>query len=220
MITANNLTPPQNAFDQAAGAYGGANDIYTTMGVSGSLGNINSYLNPYYDQVLNSALGRLGTQENMAINSIGDSAIRSGAFGGSRHGVAEGITRSEFGKTAAELEADIRSRGFTEAAGMAMADKANAAAGLTQLGDRYFGAGNTVMDNQMQQGTFQQQLLQSILSGADSEFQDYLQNPMQMIDLFSSILSADARRGNAQTTQKKTPGLLDFLSLGLQAWGG
>lgn len=224
MITANNLTPPVStqptAFESSAAAFGGAGDLYRSLGVEGSLSNINAYLNPYYEQVLNSAMGRLDTQKTAALNDIGDQALRSGAFGGSRHGVAEALTRSEFGRLATETDANLRAQGFDRAASMAQADKVASAAGLTQLGQDYFGVGNTIMGSQQQQGTMQQQLLQAILTGGAQGFEEYMQSPYKMIDLFNAIMASDPRRNSMQTTQQSSPGLFDFLSMGLQAWGG
>lgn len=222
MITANDTITPQTAdpHSTAAGMLGTAGDIYKTMGAEGSLTNINSYLNPYYDQVINAALGRLGTQEQMALNQIGDSAIAAGAFGGSRHGIVEGVTRGEFGKAAGELAGNLGMQSFESAADRAFRDQVTSAQGLTGLGGQYYNIGNDIIDRQMNQGTLQQQLMQAILGSADNTFQGLLQNPYQMIDLFNAVLASDPRRANVQGTTQSRPGLLDIASAGLQAWAG
>jgi hypothetical protein len=214
---------PPTAFDTSASHLSKAGDIYSTLGVEGGLSNINQYLNPYYDQVLNSALGRMQTNFNQQRGQVGDQAIAAGAFGGSRHGVMEGVLAGEYNKNVGDLTARTMADGFNTATGLAMQDaglKMNAGSALTQLGGNYFDIGRTIQGDQMQQGTMQQQLLQTILSGGDAAFQDYLSNPYKMIDLFQSIMAADPRRAQMQATTQSTPGLYDYLSLGAQAMGG
>lgn len=214
---------PPTAYDNSASLLGKAGDIYSTLGVEGGLTNINSYLNPYYDQVLNSALGRMQTNYQNQNNAIGDQAISAGAFGGSRHGVMEGILAGEYNKNVGELTANTMNTGWNNAAQLAMTDaqiKGNAANAMTQLGGQYFDIGRTISGDQMNNGTMQQQLLQAILSGGNEGFQEYMQNPYKMIDLFQSIMSNDPRRQQGQTKAQSTPGLFDYLALGAQAMGG
>lgn len=211
---------PQNPFDTSASLLGGAADVYKTIGTEGSLGNINKYINPYYEQVLDRVLGRMDTNQQLTEGRIGDAALSAGAFGGSRHGVAEGVSRGEYNKNVGDVTADLMSRGWEDAAGRSTSDMLLSAQGQTQLGNNFYQIGNDITDRQMQQGTMQQQLLQAILSGGANQFDQFMQNPYQMIDMFSAILGGDARRGNVQTQGTSTPGLFDYVSLGAQLGGG
>jgi hypothetical protein len=102
-------------------------------------GDINAYMNPYINNVENAALQRLEGATKQAVNRIGDQARSSGAFGGSRQGIAEGVALGEASRSAGELSANLRSQGFNTAAGLMQADQqramqaalANQAAGVT-----------------------------------------------------------------------------------------
>lgn len=61
-----------------------------------SADQIQRFQNPNTKAVIDTTLARAGQDQQMQINQIGDNAARSGAFGGSRHGVAEGIARGQF----------------------------------------------------------------------------------------------------------------------------
>lgn len=84
-----------------------------------SADQINSYLSPYTDDVVNASMGDLNRQRLMAVNGIGDAATAAHAFGGSRHGVAEGITNSEFARQGGLLSSQLRQQGYSQALGAA-----------------------------------------------------------------------------------------------------
>ncbi len=211
-------TPTQpNAFDLSSNMMSGAGDIYKQMGEgAGSLTNINSYMSPYLDSVLNSALGRMDTNYQTQLGQIGDAALASGAFGGSRHGVAEGIAAGEYNKNVGELTAGVQQQGFESAAERLYRDMMSSAQGQGSLGGAYYNVGKDIMGTQEQQGATQQQLLQSILDQGSSDFNAMMQNPYQMITLMQALLSGDPRNNNVTTTgtgtQSTTPSFFDYLS--------
>lgn len=70
--------------------------------------------NPYLKEVLNRVQGDQSRLNAGTINSVNDAATKAGAFGGSRHGVAEGVALADVNRTAADRMADLRSQGFNE----------------------------------------------------------------------------------------------------------
>lgn len=228
MITANNtmLTAPApaaaptgNAYDISANLMGkGAQGFQDVM--SGAyMGNINAYMNPFYESVINAALGRAETGYQQAMDQIGDAAQRSGAFGGTRHGVSEGVTTGEYLKNVGELTGNLQARNFDQASGAARADTFAGAGGLTSLGKDYFNIGQMLMGNQQAQGQQQQDLLNAILGQGNEMFSGYMQQPYKLIDMFNALMSGDVRRAQGTATATSTPGLLDYLALGAQAAG-
>lgn len=107
-------------------------------------GNVNDYLNPYIDNVVNSSLRTLDRQRANTLNQNADAAIAQRAFGGSRQAMQDAITNAEFGSKAASLDANLRSQGFTQAqqalqadqARRLQADLANQSAGIQGAGVR------------------------------------------------------------------------------------
>jgi len=216
------MIPGANPYENAASNFQQAGDIWSSLGADGALQNVNDYINPYYNQVLDAAIGRMDRTYQQTNNQIGDQAQMAGAFGGSRHGVMEGVLAGEHAMNVGDLTARTAADAYNFGTNAAFNDAnlMNSAAGnLTQLGQTQYGIGNDIADRQMQQGTMQQQLLQSILSGSDAAFQGSMNTPFQLIDMFNAIVSSDPRANSAQVTQRSKPGLFDFLSLGLQAAG-
>lgn len=76
---------------------------------------IQAQMNPYDDQVVATTQADLERQRQMAVNATGDAAQAAGAFGGSRHGVAEGATNEAAQRTAAGILAQLRQQGFSQA---------------------------------------------------------------------------------------------------------
>jgi hypothetical protein len=101
-------------------------------------GSIVSYMNPYTSQVRQNALADLETARQSAIQQTGERAMQARAFGGSRQGVAEGITNLGFARQAGTLGTQLNENAFNNAVQLQAADlarqqqaaAANQAAGL------------------------------------------------------------------------------------------
>lgn len=101
-------------------------------------GNVDAYMNPFINSVESAALSRLEGATKQAVNRLGDQARQARAFGGSRQGIAEGVTLGEAARSAGELSANLRSQGFNTASALMQADQqramqaalANQAAGM------------------------------------------------------------------------------------------
>lgn len=87
-------------------------------------GDINAYMDPYVQNVERQAMSRLEDQRLMAQNANAEMAVKSGAFGGSRHGIREALTDAESNRAAGELSANLRSQAFNSGAGLMQQDMA------------------------------------------------------------------------------------------------
>jgi hypothetical protein len=103
-----------NVYDQSAGAYNAALGG-TQQAMAGP--NIGAFMNPYQDMVTGGALNDLERQRQMATNTMDAQAGQAGAFGGSRHGVAQGATNEGFARQGANMFAGLQSQGFNTALG-------------------------------------------------------------------------------------------------------
>jgi hypothetical protein len=100
-------------------------------------GSIVSYMNPYTSQVRQNALADLETARQSAIQQTGERAMQARAFGGSRQGVAEGITNLGFARQAGTLGTQLNENAFNNAVQLQAADLARqqqAAAANQQAG--------------------------------------------------------------------------------------
>jgi hypothetical protein len=85
---------------------------YTTAGADPAAfqREIDARMSPFTGSVINQLQKDITEQQQLALGQTGEQARASGAFGGSRQGVAEGITSGRyadaFGRTAGELRAD------------------------------------------------------------------------------------------------------------------
>lgn len=74
-------------------------------------GLLSQFRDPYEDQAVRGMLGDLEYQRQLAGNTTGDAALAGGAFGGSRHGVADALTNSEFARHGGLISSQMRSQG-------------------------------------------------------------------------------------------------------------
>ena len=129
--------PVQNAFQgastamqQAGQTYGGLTGFQAPtaqaaqIGPVGSLAtaNMQQYMNPYTEQVIQRGQQDIARQQEMGMNQLGAQATAAKAFGGSRHGVAEGVAAGEYGRMAGDFAAQQRQNAFQQAMGAAQYD--------------------------------------------------------------------------------------------------
>jgi hypothetical protein len=215
------MQPMQGAqpsvYDQSAGAYNAA-----LGGTQQAMGgpNIGAFMNPYENMVTGQALGDLERQRQMATNTMDAQAGAAGAFGGSRHGVAQGATNEGFARQGANMFAGLQSQGFDNALGAAQNQQGMQMQGAGQMGNLAnlgFGFGNQIADRQQAQGGMQQGMQQMLIDAAKGQYAGYTGAPMDALQTNIAATGA-ANMGQNTTTAKKNPGLWDYLSLGAQAF--
>lgn len=118
-------------FNQAlADAMGGTRGLmsYTPQNVSaGQLSetDLSPYMNPYTQNVIDAGVGDLERARQGIISNTQGMATRSGAYGGSRHGVADSETNTGYLRDVGSLVANLRNQNFNQAVGQAQFDIGN-----------------------------------------------------------------------------------------------
>lgn len=170
--------------------------------------NIGQFMNPYTGMVTGQALQDLNRQRQMATNDIGAAATRAGAFGGSRHGVAEALTNQGFAQQGANLFGNLQQQGFNTALNAAQ-NQQNIQSGLAGQG---FGFGQAINQQQWQQGAAQQALNQALIDAAKGQYSGFTGAPAAGLGALTSALGmSPAPTSTTQTTSSK-PGLLGVLT--------
>jgi hypothetical protein len=207
-----------NVFGQAAQGLqmAGQGTIASGMGP-----NIAQFQNPYTQQVIQRTEQDIARQREMAMNQLGAQAGAAGAFGGSRHGVAEGVLGGEYARMAGDMAAQQRQAGFNTALGAAQNQQGiglQAAGQLGNLAQTGFGMGMGINQQQMQQGMMQQALQQQIIDAARAQYAGFTGAPQASLGLPMAALGA-ANMGQQSQTATKQPGLFDYLAQGVAAYG-
>ncbi|MGI9192584.1 MAG: hypothetical protein ACR2IL_10735 [Chitinophagaceae bacterium] len=114
------------------------------------LQGISDYMNPYISNVVNSVQDFSKQNLSNLLNQTNDQAISANAFGGSRHGVQEGVATAQSNKDTTNLVANLLSGGY---------DKASSLLGQD--------IGNNLTSQQANQGNFQN-FMNNLLSGGNS----------------------------------------------------
>src|SRR6056297_3466155 len=88
-------------------------------------GGIQTYMNPYTQQVIDTSMADLERQRQTQMNQMGAQASAAGAFGGSREGVAQSLTNEAFARQGGQLSSGLRQQGFQTALGASQQDVSN-----------------------------------------------------------------------------------------------
>ena len=194
-----------------AAATGLQNAMGATQGAVAAPLNVGAYMNPYQQEVIDRTQSDIERQRQMAMNTMGAQAERANAFGGSRQGVAEGVTNAEYGRMAANAIAPMRMQGYNTAMTQAMNDRAARLGAASQLGSmagQAFNTGRAINQDMMSQGLMQQGLQQQLIDAARGDFARYANSPLDSLNAPLSALGV-AQRGGAQTqTTTENPGIL------------
>lgn len=226
--TAQGRAPMQpNVYNQSAQAYTGAlggtaaGMAYNPQTLAQT--NLQPYMNPYTQNVVNTTLGDINRMRQMGLNDVGAQATRAGAFGGSRQGVAEAETNRAAMDAAARAASGLYQQGFTQARDAAQQDIANqmaanemrlgAASQLGSLSNLGFGFGQQLNKNLSQQGALQQGVQQALIDAARSQYEGFTGAPGQSLQYPLAAIGGVPSPMSETTT--KQPGLFNFLSLAL-----
>lgn len=214
--------PPPNAYTQGADWMKKAGEGYDRFS-GGLLQNINDYINPYYQNVVDNTLGRMRDERERGLNQIGDAAYAGGAFGGARHGLLESDYMAQSDRNMYDYIDRANADAFSAAGNMYNADlngQLGLSGAMTGLGGNYLNIGDRIQQQQAGYGQMAQGLMDRILQGNAGMWGQMTQSPYQIIDALNGMMSMDPRRGAGLTAGQSTPGLYDYLSLAAQAIGG
>ena len=169
--------------------------------------NIGQFMNPYTSMATGQAMQDLNRQRQMNINDIGAAATKAGAFGGSRHGVAEALTNQGFAQQGANMFANMQQQGFNTALNAAQ-NQQNIQSGLAGQG---FGFGQSITDQQWKQGLAQQALNQSLIDAAKGQYTGFTGSPYTALQsLYGGLQGSNMNQST--TTASNNPGALGWIS--------
>lgn len=204
---------------QASLAQQGA--LYGTAGAGTVAGaNLSPYMNPYTQNVIGGLQREAARGMQIGANQLGTQATRAGAFGGSRHGIAQGQMMGDIMRGVNQQTGQLMQSGFQNAQQMAQQDiqnRMNQAAQLGNLGAQSFGYGQQIQQNLMQQGTAQQALQQALIDAAKGQYAGYQQAPVSGLGIMTQALGASPH-GQSQTSQRQL-GVMDYLTAGAAIYG-
>ena len=200
--------------------------------------DLSAYTNPYESQVVGQTISDMDRARQQEQMLSGAKMGQAGAFGGSRHGIAEAETNRNFYDRLGSTVGGLRQAGFQNAQNMAQqdisgrmqADLANQGAGQQQanrglqaanqfanIGNLGFGMGREVNQDLMNQGNIEQLMQQQLIDAAKQQFTGYTGAPADTIGYVSQALGSSTIPQSQTTT--KQPGLFDYLSMGTQVAG-
>ena len=229
-------------YGQSAGAYNSALQGtaagmgYNPMQVSDpgrAAAGMSAYMNPYQQQVIDRAGADMQRQASMSQNALGAQATQAGAFGGSRHGVAEGTMMGDYNRQLGDLSANLRNQGFNTALGASQQDIANRTAvqGMNQqaglqgaqqrlgaanqmgaLSQMGFGFGQSIGQQQGAQGGLMQGVNQALIDAAKGQYGNWTGAPQASLGLPMAAVGGAGALNQNTTTEKRNPGLFDYLT--------
>lgn len=170
--------------------------------------NINQFMNPYQSYVID----EINRQAQQAQNQLSANAIRSGAFGGGREGVAQAeLERARLGQVGLAQQ-----RGFGEAVSAAQ----NQQQLLTSIAPLLQTQQQSDINQLMAGGGLQRQLAQTTLDAARQSQLQQAFEPYQRAEFLSNIYASGPKSQSTLTaaTQPQTSPLAQSIGTGIGAF--
>lgn len=160
---------------------------------------LSQYMNPYQQDVVNATMANLGQLQQQQQNQLSSQAIKQGAFGGDRTGIARAALSGQQNLANAQTLAQLQQQGYTQAMGQynqqqaqAIQTAQNAAYGLGQLGGQAQNAALTGIQALLGTGAQQQGLAQQQLSNAYNQWQQERAYPYQQAAFYAGLVGGTA----------------------------
>ena len=208
--------------------------------------NLQPYMNPYTQSVINSTLPIMQQGLALSQNQNQDQAAAANAYGGSRQAIQQGVTQAQGAMNQAQMAAQLNQANYTQAQqgaeydiGQNMtAQQANQQANQANInsminaGTGLAGLGTAAQTNQRQQflelstaGAQEQQQAQNQINAQIGQFNQANQYPLQQFGILQSALgqtpygstTMGSSTGQSQTTT--TPSVMSDIQSGLQGLG-
>jgi hypothetical protein len=215
---------PFSALEQqgltAAGTTGvGAPTVTSGLGqlLAAQTPNISQFFNPYQSYVID----EINRQAAQARNQLSAQAIRSGAFGGGREGVAIGeLERARLDQVGAAQQ-----QGFgtaLQAAQQQQRTLGDIGSSMANIGQLQQGMAQSDINQMIQGGGLQRQLAQATLDAARQSQLQQAYEPYQRAEFLSNIYAAGPKSQSSVTasTQPQTSPLAQAVGTGLAAFTG
>ena len=204
--------------------------------------DMQSYMSPYTQGVIESSLRTLGGAQEVALDKLAAQAQAAKAFGGSRQGIAEAETRKAYGQQASDLITNQMQQAFQQAQGAAQFDIGQTQAARTLASQQQLQAetlgqqareaaaareqaarsGNQQAANMFaqQQAQFEQQAAQANMQAQNSmaQFNAQLQQQAALASMGATNEAAQAQAAREQAARQATFGG-QFQAAGIQQAG-
>jgi hypothetical protein len=188
------------------------------------LSGIGDYMNPYISSVVDSVQDMSRQNLDKALTQTADQAIAAKAFGGSRHGVQEGVATAQNNLNTNNLVANLLSSGYDRATNMLGQDignnlnaqQNNQASYQQYLNNLLSGGGalagigttaqnslNSGINNLLNYGNLAQTTQQNANTAAYNEWLRQQNLPMQQQQLFNQTVSSAPRSTTQNTTSNQ-----------------
>ena len=209
--------------------------------------NLQPYMNPYTQSVINNTLPLMQQQNALAQNQQANAANSANAFGGSKQGIQQGVAQAQGAMNIGQMAAQLNQGNFNQAQAAATGDitrnlqgqTANQGANqaninsLINASTGLGGLGNQAQQNQRQQflelstaGAQQQQQAQNQIGAQMNTFNQANAYPTTQLGILQSALgmtpygSTTMGSTSGQQQQTTTPSTMSDVMGGLQALGG
>jgi hypothetical protein len=181
-------------YQAATGQASSAGQAAQAKAAMADMGNINQYMNPFTQQVIDASMTDLENARQRAAQQIGQQAQAARAFGGSRQGVAEALSNQGFTEQAGRTISGLRAQGFDTAANLMQQDVAR---------QQQAGLSNQAALNQMAQfnaGQGQQMSLANL--GAINQSRQFGAGSQNAAELANAAARNQMAQFNAQMAQQ------------------
>jgi len=169
------------------------------------LTNLSSYMNPYTNDVVNSSLANYDDYSGQQAAALQSQQARTGAFGGSRAGVAQGQFEADRGRNRAATEYGMRSDAFNVGAGLSGQDADR------RQNANFFNIGNTQQRNLFNTG--QQNQFDLTQGGFDQQANMYNTGAQNDFTLAQGGMDANAAQYNAAAQEAQYQRALEAAGL-------
>jgi hypothetical protein len=230
-VAANSGNVGSDQFNAATAGYLGALGQTPASVTAGQLSNTNlqPYMNPYTQDVINATLPLMQQQNALSQNQQANAANSANAFGGSRQGIQQGVAQAQGALNIGEMAAQLNQANFAQAQagatgdlnrtlqaqqGNQTADQAKinsdilASQGLTNTGQQ-MNASNVANFNMLQSaGAAQQMQAQNDINAQMAKFNQAFNYPQQQLGVLESSLGMtphDTSTSGQSNTTTTTP---------------
>tara|TARA_R110000803_G_scaffold2733_2_gene9393 strand:+ start:4759 stop:5814 length:1056 start_codon:yes stop_codon:yes gene_type:complete len=154
--------------------------------------DINYYMNPYQNQVTSNVLDEMRRRSDIDGQKMSDSAVRSGAFGGSRYGIQEEERMRNLSQQQSTTASQLAQQNYQQALGAAQSQKAQQLSGAGAYGNiagQQMALGQQGIEGLNQAGLQGQTQLQRGMDMAYGDFQKQQQFPYTQASTLGNLLS-------------------------------
>jgi len=194
----------QPYYDQAQGAIDRSMNEIAPATLAGGLSGISQYMNPYISNVVDSLKAQSAQNLDQSLKQTDDQAIAAKAFGGSRHGVQEGVATAQNNLGLSGQIANLLQSGYNNATSLlgsdvqtqnaaAQQNASNALAGgqaMANLGTTARSSNASDINNLLTYGNLGQTTAQGALDKLYNLWQFQSQYPLQAQQVYNQTVSS------------------------------